>query len=293
MIAQLAGRQAGRVGRWQLLDRGLSIDEIGERLRSRHLHPEGRGVYAVGHVATAPRSRHFAAWLAFGPDAVVSHHAAAVEHDLKARHGSVVDVTIPRRARGRRGVRAHQSILSPEDVVDLGGLPVTGWARTVLDLAAGVSVQEVVRMLERADDLDLYDGHALDGLLLRSNGHRGSGVLVRAINELDPRHALTRSGWERDVLPELDALGLRPAINHQMGPYEFDLWVEHERVVVELDSWEHHRGRRAFEADRERDRWLAARGIVALRFTWRQVRDGALSELCDVLTQRGGARSLG
>lgn len=294
MIARLAEQQAGRVARWQLLAAGLTADQIGERLRSRHLHPDGRGVYAAGHRAAAPRSAYFAAWLALGPEAAVSHDAAAATHDLRRDNRATVDVTVPRRARSRRGIRVHAASLHPDDVAVVDGLHVTSWPRTVLDLAARLPLRKVVRLLERAETLALYDGWALDALLARSNGHRGTGVLARAIHEVDPRHTLTRSDWETDVLPLLDALDLpRPLINHTIEPYEFDLFFARERVVVELDSWEHHRDRQAFENDRERDRWLARHGILGLRFTWRQVRDGALSELVEVLRQRGVARSLG
>jgi very-short-patch-repair endonuclease len=44
-----------------------------------------------------------------------------------------------------------------------------------------------------------------------------------------------------------------------------------ERVAVETDSWRWHRGRAAFERDRERDAVLAAAGWKALRFTDRQI----------------------
>lgn len=292
MIAELAAAQAGRVGRWQLTARGVTRDQISRRLRSGHLHSDGRGVYAAGHPVRGPRSARFAAWLALGPDAAVSHWAAAAEHGLRSDHRRTVDVTVPRHNRSRPGVRVHTSILAGRDVVILDGLPVTSWARTTLDLAARLPIAGVVRLLERADKIGVYDGFRLDDVLARSNGHRGSGVLARAIHEIDPRHELTRSRFERDVLPMLDALGLpRPAINHRLGEYEFDLFFERERVVVELDSWEHHSDRAAFELDRQRDRWLAARDILPLRFTWRQVRDGALSELSEVLRQRGASRS--
>ena len=44
-----------------------------------------------------------------------------------------------------------------------------------------------------------------------------------------------------------------------------------QRVVVETDSWRWHRGRAAFERDRERDALLAAAGYTTLRFTDRQI----------------------
>jgi hypothetical protein len=270
VIAQLAGGQAGRVGRWQLLRQGVTRDEIDRRLRSGHLHLLRRGVYAAGHRGGGPRCEYFAAWLALGPDAVVSHFAAAAEHDLRRDSASAVDVTVRRRARTRPGIRVHQSILAPEDRVVVGGLPVTSWPRTVLDLAALLRQTEITRMLERADKLGLFDGRALDAICARASGHRGTGALRLAREAIDPRHGATRSGWERDVLPMLDAMGLpRPQVNRRIGPYEFDLVFERHGVVVELDSWEHHRDRTAFEIDRERDRWLAMRGILAMRFRCR------------------------
>ena len=42
-------------------------------------------------------------------------------------------------------------------------------------------------------------------------------------------------------------------------------------VVVELDSWEYHRTRAAFERDRRRDRDLIAAGWTVLRVTWRDL----------------------
>jgi very-short-patch-repair endonuclease len=44
-----------------------------------------------------------------------------------------------------------------------------------------------------------------------------------------------------------------------------------ERLVVEVDGWESHRTRSAFEADRARDTRLKLMGYEVLRFTWRRV----------------------
>ena len=49
-----------------------------------------------------------------------------------------------------------------------------------------------------------------------------------------------------------------------------DLLVE-DRVVVELDGFEHHGSRRVFAQDRRRDRALAALGFRVLRFTYDEV----------------------
>ena len=278
VIAELASRQAGRVGWWQLKAADITRDEVKGRLASGHLHRKHRGVYVVGHLAPTKRSDYFAAWLALGPGAVVSHRAAAHELDLRTHEGSVVDVTVPRNARQRKGIRVHVSPLAEEDVVTIAGLPVTSWARTIRDLARNEPIPRITKLLERADKLGLYDHAAFRG---------ATGKLRRALGAFDPRHDRTRSGWERDVLPLLDALGLPPPlINHQIGPYEFDLaWPAHG-VVVELDSYEHHSDRAAFERDRDKLRWAQAQGLLPLPFTWRQVKDGKLAELVTALRVR-------
>jgi very-short-patch-repair endonuclease len=48
------------------------------------------------------------------------------------------------------------------------------------------------------------------------------------------------------------------------------LW-RREWLIVELDGWESHRTRSAFEADRARDARLSVLGHTVLRFTWRQI----------------------
>ena len=51
-----------------------------------------------------------------------------------------------------------------------------------------------------------------------------------------------------------------------------DFLFPRHRLVVETDSWTHHRRREAFENDRARDALMARAGYRTLRFTYRQVR---------------------
>lgn len=53
-----------------------------------------------------------------------------------------------------------------------------------------------------------------------------------------------------------------------VGPYRLDLLIGH--VAVELDGFGHH-AREAFDVDRRRDAYLAARGFTVLRFSYEQV----------------------
>ncbi len=50
-------------------------------------------------------------------------------------------------------------------------------------------------------------------------------------------------------------------------------WPE-QRLAVELDGWDAHRSRLAFQQDRERGNALEAAGWTLLRFTWADVTRG-------------------
>jgi very-short-patch-repair endonuclease len=45
-----------------------------------------------------------------------------------------------------------------------------------------------------------------------------------------------------------------------------------ERLIVELDGWEYHGTREAFEDDRERDAATLAAGFQTIRITWERLR---------------------
>ena len=62
-----------------------------------------------------------------------------------------------------------------------------------------------------------------------------------------------------------------PEVNVTLGPYTVDFLWREQRLVVETDGWEAHRGRQAFEDDRARDAYLRLEGYEVLRFSWRQV----------------------
>ncbi len=65
----------------------------------------------------------------------------------------------------------------------------------------------------------------------------------------------------------------KPEVNARVGPFLVDFLWRVQRLIVEADSFEHHRDRAAFEADRARDAELALIGYRVVRFTWRRVRD--------------------
>ncbi len=286
-IAALAARQHGVVARWQLDALGLERGAVAQRLRSAQLHPIHRGVYAVGHTRLTTRARWLAAVLACGPEAVLSHHAAAALWDLRPAPQARIDVTAPGK-RAHIGVRCHvvRSLL-PQDRAAIDAIPVTTLHRTLLDYAEVSSPRQLAGALEAAQRRDLLDVRALDALLARSPGRRGTRPLRAALPALRDEPPWTQSQTECRFL-ELIAEGGIPAPRANVliaGELVDCVWLG-QRLVVEVDSWEYHRTKRSFEADRRRDAKLQIAGWRVARVTdervWREPR-GVIDELARLL----------
>jgi predicted transcriptional regulator of viral defense system len=74
----LAERQHGVVTRLQLVALGLTDQGINRRVADGRLHRVHQGVYAVGRPTLTTKGRFLAAVVSCGPDAALSHFAAAV-----------------------------------------------------------------------------------------------------------------------------------------------------------------------------------------------------------------------
>jgi hypothetical protein len=77
VTGEIASRQHGVVARAQLVDAGITPEEIKQRVRKGALLRIHRGVYRVGHTAHSAEARYLAAILACGSGAVLSGRPAA------------------------------------------------------------------------------------------------------------------------------------------------------------------------------------------------------------------------
>jgi very-short-patch-repair endonuclease len=259
-----------------------------DRVARGQLHPIHRGVYAVGHRLLTREGRWLAAVLAAGPGAVLSHRSAAALWGIRNGTSATVEVTAPRQCR-RPGIRAHHLVLPPDEVTTERGIPVTNPARTLFDLAAVVSPQQLRHALNEAEIRRLSSPLPLDALIARHPRRKGTTTLNSALaDQRQTGEAITKSAFEQAFLDFLDAHALpRPKTNHPLGPYHPDALWPNERLIVELDSYAVHTTRQAFENDRIRDRDLQANGYRVLRITWRQLTtnpDALAAELHSHLT---------
>jgi hypothetical protein len=271
VIAALAGAQAGRVSRDQLLRQGIGAKAIDYRLRRGRLHVEHRGVFAVGHAVSSVEGRWWAALLACGENAVLSHMTAALAWELTTGAGGLVEVTTPHSRQKLPGIRRHSSRVLPDhERTELRGMPITTPARTVLDLASRLSHRRLEQVLDRGEQLRLLDLRDLHRTLGEHGGRCGVPQLRRALERYAP--AVVRSELEERFLELCDEHALpRPIVNAIVEGFEVDAYWPSARLVVELDGYAYHRSPEAFERDRERDVALTLAGLRVVRLTWRAV----------------------
>ena len=108
-----------------------------------------------------------------------------------------------------------------------------------------------------------------------NEGRRGVAKLRRVLDLPDgPRR--TRSPAERQILRLLRRAGISGfETNARLHGYEVDLVWRDEGLAVEIDGWDAHSGRVAFERDRLNAATLSANGVSVMPITGRQIRTDA------------------
>jgi very-short-patch-repair endonuclease len=284
-LARLAGATHGVVTRGQLLEVGLSVAEIKHRRRSGALLREYRGVYRVGHRAPSLEARYLAAVYACGDGALLSGRAAAHLLGILGGPPPKPEVTTPTE-RKVPGVKTHRSrCMPPIDAQFWRGVPVTSVARTIVDLAATLTTEQLARACHEAGIRHNTKPKEIEAVLQRRPNRRGARNLRRVLT--GDEH-VTLSALERRFLTLLTQAGLPlPNTNRPAGHKLVDCrWPQH-RLTVELDGYRYHSSRHAWEHDRRREREAFARGDDFRRYTHGDVFEQPrpmLAELRAVLT---------
>jgi len=269
-IRALAEAQHGVLARRQLLEGGMPPTRVRSWIAGGRLVRRHRGVYTMGHALLAREGVWMAAVLACGPGALLSHRSAAALWGLRPPTGGDVDVTVPPggpRTPGA-GIRPHESGLAVHRFATASDeIPVTTVAWTLFDLAAMLPGHQLRRAVEQSERLELFDLARVEAALAVAPRRPGSPALRALLADLkDHGVTRTRSDVEAAMLQLCLGHGLpRPQVNRQADGREVDFRWPDQRLIVEVDGWAFHRTRRAFAADRARDR-------AALRDGWRTAR---------------------
>jgi hypothetical protein len=272
---RLLRAQQGAVHLNQLRVIGWTTAEIKTRVRRGEWQRRYRCVFIVGDPALLPLAGHSAALLSLGPLAVLSHRTAVELWGLiTATPDRLIDVSVLADAvRPRPYVRAHLlSRLDDKDTRRRHNLRVTSPARSVIDFAAEAASNELLHALSEAVAHDLTSETELtDALRRMPENHRGA-AMTRTILADEPDLIRSRSPAERIALPLIIAADLpRPQVNIWLHGELVDLYWPEQALIVEVDGYQFHKSRQAFENDRRRDAKLTALGYRVIRVTWPQL----------------------
>ncbi len=269
-MALKAGGQYGNVTHAQLAECGLTAPAILVRVRGGRLFRVHPGVYGVGHPPRLPLERAAAAVLACGPGAALSHLGALALWGYSRQWPAEFDVILTAGDRRPRGIVTHRYRgLLRRDMTVQRGIRVASPARTVLDCAQLLDAGPRRRMINDALHGPFLTQRQLADVRARFPLHP-AGKLLDPF--LEPGTNPTRSPFEDDFVVFCERHGLpRPLVNVNIAGHIVDAVFEPQKLIVELDSWEFHRDRGAFETDRERDADSLSAGYRTLRATWERL----------------------
>jgi hypothetical protein len=177
---------------------------------------------------------------------------------LRGYSEGAVHVRVPRKSTSTRQIRGHLSLVPVDEQSVEEGIPVTSVHRTIFDMAATASPDDVVAMIKEAEYLGLWDRLSLGDLLERYPGKRGSRSLRLALARITEEPP----GPKRSRLEERFAPFLRrhylplPRFNDWISlngkNYEVDCHWPGTGQIVEFDGWQGHSTCSAFQDDRSR-----------------------------------------
>jgi hypothetical protein len=279
-LARLASANHGVVTRPQLLRAGISSNAVEHRLRSGALIAVHRGVYRVGHWAPSVEARYLAAVRACGEGAALSGRAAG--HLLGLLKGASPPPEVTTRTERRiDGIGTRRSRhLDARDTTVFRGIPVTTVPRTLVDLAATLSFDDLARACHEAGVVFGTTPADVDKVVAGCPRAPGTRNLRRVLHG-DARVTLTK--LERRFLEVLKTAALPlPETNQVAGGRRVDCrWPEH-RLTVELDGYRYHRSRHSWEQERRREREAYARGDDFRRYTYGDVFERPRQMLCEL-----------
>ena len=232
-----------------------------------------RGIYAVGRAHVTDHGRWFAAILACGDGAVLSHSSAAALWRIGPEKRRLVEVSLPSLSRRcRPGLEIHQRpSLQERDTTTEYGIPVTTPIQTLIDLIPRLDRRGIERAVNEADNYNLVTPPALRRALDERVGEPGVAVLRQLLDRRTFR--LTKEELERRFLPLAGKAGLPVPLTGQIvNEFEVDFYWPDLVLVVETDGLRYHRTPAEQARDRLRDQAHTAAGLTQLRFTHEQVR---------------------
>lgn len=278
VLNQIARTQHALVTHDQALAAGLTPSQIRRRHRSDEWSVVRPRVYAITGAPPTWMQAVAAVALCTQPGAWIAHHTAAALWGLQGAEADAIHVvtSLDRRVR-LQGVEGHRSgALFTADLATRQRIPVTTPGRALVDISSRLSYRQLGTAIDdaiRRRILSLSSLRQCVGRLTEAPGRR-LAMLHELLAERVPGYDPGDSDLETRVLRLLVATGFPPpAQQHRVRiggrTFKIDLAYPARRLAIELDGWEFHRSRTAFDDDRSRANLLVANGWTLVRFTSR------------------------
>ncbi len=291
-VARIASRQFGVFHLDQAAQNGCT--EKMRRLRIsggrwERLYPK---VYRIEGSPSSRAQDLVGAHLWVEGGAFFSHGTAAELHGFgRPKQGSIEMTTLRHlRVRDERVKLHRRALLEPSNIVAKGKLQITSVDLTVLDLAERLTPAGLERCLDDVLRRGLSSLPRLTWRLEQSGGpgRAGTARLRAALALRLPGYRATDSVLEDAFLALCRRHGL-PEPRRQVevpGLGRVDFYYDDARIVIELDGYEFHYDRSAFQRDRTRSNALGVGGELVLRYTHADV----TTKAAQVASQVGAAR---
>jgi very-short-patch-repair endonuclease len=291
-LVGLARRQHGLVSVTQARRAGISARQIERRVGRGDWHAVRPGVFIIGAAPATREQAIAAAVLAGGPMTLASHESAAWLWPLKGIGADRLEVTSPPSRRIRlEGITSHRSIaLFDQDQTHVAGIAVMTRERTLVDLSARVPLPVLGSALDDAlrRGMRLSELRRCVGRLRKAPGRRLSvmdDLLAARLPGYDPGDSDLETRVLNIIVRARFAI---PRQQYRVGQFRLDLAYPDLKVAIELDGWEFHNSRSAFDGDRSRANELVAAGWRVVRFTSRMSADDIVAILVALDIPRSG-----
>ena len=151
-LYEIAESQAGYFTAGQAREAGFSWERLSSNVKSGLFIRVARGVYRLTRFPSSPHEDLFVAWLKTGHSAVISHESALAVYELSDVLPSEIHVIVPRTSsRRRKGIRQHTNQLTPNEITQRAGLPLTTVVRTIADVSTtGLADEQILQAIHEA-----------------------------------------------------------------------------------------------------------------------------------------------
>jgi hypothetical protein len=249
-----------------------------------------RDVYIPKRLQPSLDDRIVGAWLWSRRRALIAGAAASALHGAQWVDADTAIELIWKSARPQRGLIVRNETHGADEVVAIGGLPVTSVARTAFDLGRHLPRRQALARLDALMRATPFSFEDVSVLAKRYRGTRGVRRLGEVLPLVDGGAASPKESWLRLLL--VDA-GLPqpttqiPVNDGWRSVGVLDMGWEDYMVAVEYDGDQHRTDRRQFVKDINRLAVIAELGWVVIRVVAEHRPGDIVSRVHQALIRRG------